>query len=60
MLLPKPSSLQILLPQGPAQQVGGSQYFTLCKEDLGQKQGQTPHAQRKIQSLTTFLPGFLT
>lgn len=35
----------------------GSQYFTLCKEDLGQMHGQTPNAQAKIQSLTTPLLG---
>lgn len=45
MLLPKPSPLQILLPQEPAQQEGGSQYFTLCKQDLGQMQG-TMHKQK--------------
>lgn len=32
--------LQILLPQGPAQQVGESQHFGLCKEDLGWEQSQ--------------------
>lgn len=49
---------QILPPQEPAQQVGGSQYSTLCKEDLGQMQGQTHNAQAKIQSLATPWPGF--
>lgn len=48
-----------LLPQGPAQQVGGSEHFSLHKEDLGRKQSQTPHAQTKIQSPTTHLPCFL-
>lgn len=46
MLLPKPSPLQILLPQEPAQQEGGSQYFSLQT-----RSGADPrhNAQTKIQ-----------